>query len=151
MFSARQAFQQGTKGVQALCVQTAERLAGAVPAGQFKRAGTAFAASLQQLEFGTQLLRGGLADEAEPAMQQGIGFLRAGILAQLQINVPQQLPGEGIQCLGLEALQPAALAKRIQPGARAAIAEAGDQQLKGLLGTCRQVFVAEQQVRVGRR
>ncbi|MNC63518.1 hypothetical protein D3C75_1136430 [compost metagenome] len=65
--------------------------------------------------------------------------------------MPQQLPGEGIQRLGLEALQPATLAKRIQPGARAAIAEAGDQQLKGLLGTCRQVFVAEQQVRVSRR
>ena len=106
---------------------------------------------LQQLEFGTQLLRGCLADEAEPALQQGIGFLWAGVLAQLQINVPQQLPGEGIQRLGLEALQPATLAKRIQPGAWAAIAEAGYQQLKGLLGTCREVFVAEQQVRVGRR
>jgi len=86
MCAARQAFQQGSERLQALCVQTAERLAGAVPAGQLKRTGTAFAALLQQLEFGTQLLRGGLADEAEPALQQGIGFLWAGVLAQLQIN-----------------------------------------------------------------
>lgn len=59
--------------------------------------------------------------------------------------MPQQLAGKGIQCFGLETLQPATLAKCTQPGTRAAVAEAGDQQLQRLLGSCREVLVSEGQ------
>ncbi|MNH38534.1 hypothetical protein D3C79_995880 [compost metagenome] len=85
----RQAFQQCGQGLQALCVQVGERLARAVPSGQLKRAGTAFAAALQQAEFVVHLLKVSLADEAEPTLQQGICFVRVGACAELQVDVPK--------------------------------------------------------------
>lgn len=86
---ARQALEQRAQSLLALRIQLGERLARAVPASQLKRAGAAFTAELQQAECVVHLLKVGLADEAEPTLQQGICFVRFGACAELQVDVPK--------------------------------------------------------------
>ena len=104
MVATWQAFQQGAKRLQPLGIQPGERLACAVPAGQLERAGTVRTAVLQQAELVVQLFAVGLADEPEPTLQQGAGFVRASVGTELQVKVPQQLTGERIQPFGRETL-----------------------------------------------
>jgi hypothetical protein len=129
-----QAFQQGAKRLQALGIQPGERLA-CCPGGPARARWHCAPAVLQQAELVVQLFAVGLADEPEPAVQQGAGFVRASVGTELQVKVPQQLPGERIQPFGRETLQPATLAQRAQPGTWAAVLQVSDQQFQRLLGT----------------
>ncbi|MNN29209.1 hypothetical protein D3C81_1428030 [compost metagenome] len=137
-----------------MCIKCRQWLACAVAAGQLEGAGVAFTALLQKAEFGVQVRRIGLPNEAEPAVQQSVYFLCTGVCAEFELDVPEHLPGEGIQHFSLESLQPTALVQCMQPGARPAVAQAGNQQLQCSFGTRGQVFMGEYQgcvrVRQGR-
>lgn len=78
--------------------------------GPDRGAGVAFAALLQKAEFGVQVRRIALPDKAEPSVQQGVSFFCTGVFAEFELDVPEHLPGEGIQHFSLERSQPAALA-----------------------------------------
>ncbi|PAV92742.1 hypothetical protein WR25_17077 [Diploscapter pachys] len=58
-------------------------------------------------------------------MQQRPGLGQAGLVRQLQLDMPEQLPGMGVELLRLAVLQPAPFAQGIQPTARPAVALAG--------------------------
>ncbi|MNH45447.1 hypothetical protein D3C79_1078960 [compost metagenome] len=67
-------------------------------------------------------------------MQQCDSLIFTCIGTELQVDVPEHLPGESIQRFGFAPLQPTALAKCAQPSARAAVIEQIDQQSQCLLG-----------------
>ncbi|MNJ78809.1 hypothetical protein D3C77_766590 [compost metagenome] len=77
---------------------------------------------MQLAELGIEVLQVALANKAEPAVQQCDSFVDRGVGSELQVDVPEHLPGESIQRFGFDSPQPAALAKRVQPSARAAVA-----------------------------